>query len=108
MGNIEYVQDALAHANTGNVNAVLTRELGEHFLKLGRAGVDFPVAPALHLAIRCGTLPSSTLLLPILKILTTSACCLHMMTVCLQWWYKTSFASDTPASNAGSRPKPIV
>lgn len=54
MGKVEYVQDALAHANTGNVNAILTRELGEHFLKLGRAGVDFPVAPALHVAIRCG------------------------------------------------------
>ena len=52
MGKVEYVQEALAHANTGNVNAVMTREIGEHFLKLGTAGVDFPVAPALHVAIR--------------------------------------------------------
>lgn len=52
MGKIEYVQGALAHANTGNVNAVMTREIGEHFLKLGNAGVDFPEAPALHIAIR--------------------------------------------------------
>jgi hypothetical protein len=52
LGKVEYVQDALAHANTGNVNAIMTREIGEHFLKLGKAGVDFPVAPALHIAIR--------------------------------------------------------
>lgn len=52
LGKVEFVQAALAHANTGNVNAVMTREIGEHFLKLGRAGFDFPVAPALHIALR--------------------------------------------------------
>jgi hypothetical protein len=52
LGKIEFVQEALAHTNTGNVNAILTAEIGEHFLKIGKAGVDFPVAPALHVAIR--------------------------------------------------------
>jgi hypothetical protein len=52
LGKVEYVHEALAHADTGNVNTILTREIGEYFLKIGKAGVDFPVAPALHVAIR--------------------------------------------------------
>ena len=51
MGRIDFVQDALAHADS-NVNTIMTSEIGESFLKLGKAGIDFPIAPALHIAIR--------------------------------------------------------
>jgi hypothetical protein len=38
-----------------NVDCVLTEEIGERYLKLGKVGVDFPIAPVLHLAISGGT-----------------------------------------------------
>ena len=37
-----------------NIEAVLSPEIGEVTLRLGIAGIDFPVAPALHVAINGG------------------------------------------------------
>jgi hypothetical protein len=39
----------------GNANAVLTKELGTKNFKFGQPHVDFPVAPAIHVAISGGT-----------------------------------------------------
>lgn len=38
-----------------DVDCILTKEIGERYLKLGKEGIDFPSAPALHLAISGGT-----------------------------------------------------
>lgn len=40
----------------GDVNALLTPYLGEQILKLGKAGIDFPVCPSIHLAFERGQL----------------------------------------------------
>lgn len=52
-GDIDALQNALTKVN--NVDIILTKEIGEKYLKLGTAGIDFPLAPALHLAILGGT-----------------------------------------------------
>lgn len=39
----------------GNINTVLTQDLGEKNFKLGLSNVDFPVAPAIHVAISGGS-----------------------------------------------------
>mmetsp|Transcript_22376 Transcript_22376/g.32609 ORF Transcript_22376/g.32609 Transcript_22376/m.32609 type:complete len:671 (+) Transcript_22376:76-2088(+) len=52
-GDVELLRDGLS--NGGNPNAVLSKEIGEKYLKFGRAHIDFPVAPAIHIAINGGT-----------------------------------------------------
>jgi hypothetical protein len=52
-GDLDRLQ--LAIQRHPNVDCVLTKEIGERYLKLGKIGIDFPSAPALHLAISGGT-----------------------------------------------------
>jgi hypothetical protein len=52
-GDLQGLQSAiLQHPN---IDCILTQEIGERYLKLGKVGIDFPVAPPLHLAISGGT-----------------------------------------------------
>ena len=52
LGDIELIRRGIREG--GNVNAILDPFLGEVVLKLGKAYIDFPVAPALHVAINLG------------------------------------------------------
>ena len=49
LGDEELIRKGIQEG--GDVNALLDPFLGEVVLKLGKAYVDFPVAPALHVAI---------------------------------------------------------
>jgi hypothetical protein len=52
-GDLEMAKAGLSGG--ASAEAVLTPNIGERVLKLGRAGVDFPVAPALHVSVNGGT-----------------------------------------------------
>ena len=52
-GDLEMAKAGLSGG--ASAEAVLTPDIGERVLKLGRAGVDFPVAPALHVSVNGGT-----------------------------------------------------
>jgi hypothetical protein len=52
-GDIKGLRNALLHH--ANVDVILTQEIGERYLKIGKVGIDFPIAPALHLAFFGGT-----------------------------------------------------
>jgi hypothetical protein len=52
-GDLKSLQSAILQQP--NLDCILTQEIGERYLKLGKVGIDFPIAPPLHLAISGGT-----------------------------------------------------
>lgn len=52
VGDVSMIR--LGHNEGGNINAVLEPYFGELIIKLGRAYVDFPSCPAVHLALNLG------------------------------------------------------
>lgn len=53
LGNVELIRQGRIEG--ASVHCLMTDYIGEQILKIGKAGVDFPIAPILHLSFNGGT-----------------------------------------------------
>ena len=65
-GSLDLVREGAT--NDGDINIVMTQHVGEDMLRLGKAGRDFPLAPALHVAAAQGTRPHLNIVFYLLKL----------------------------------------